>query len=102
MARWPDGWTHELDTLTVSAWRGAQKEKKQHANVIWQKTSGENKYCSELKLLDRDNPGVVVKVNGKQKGQLAFKYVKRDVAVDQATTWAKEMAAKKISEDAAK
>ena len=104
MARWPDGWSCELETLTVSAWRGQQKakERKGNANILWQTEVAKNKYSAELKLLDRDNPGVVVKVNGGQKCQLAFKIVDEKAAIEHAVKWAKEMAKKQMTgEDAA-
>eukprot|EP00959_Pyramimonas_sp_CCMP1952_P323057 6759860-Pyramimonas_sp.AAC.1 len=71
MAKWPGGWTCELEELTVSAWRGQQKaiSKEASTNILWQKIVGETKYAAELKMLDPGNPGVVVKVNGKQKCQ---------------------------------
>ena len=101
MARWPDDWTCELETLTVSAWRGQQtkSQRKGSDNILWQTKIGENKYQAELKQLDKDNPGVVVKVNGGQKCQLAFKIVEKNAAIQHAVKWAKEMAKKAMSGD---
>ena len=53
-------------------------------------------------MLDNDNPGVVVKVGGSQRVQLAFKVVPKDVACDSAVRWAKAMAAKKMNKEDAR
>eukprot|EP00959_Pyramimonas_sp_CCMP1952_P457138 9474372-Pyramimonas_sp.AAC.1 len=97
-AKWPDGYVSELSTLTVSAWRGMHVAAggKNSLKLLSAEGADGTTYLASLKQLDRDNPGVAVKVDGSQKAQLSFKAVPEGYARKYAVTWVKLLAANKM------
>ena len=90
-ARWSDGYTSEISAITVSAWRGrsvaSSGSKAKKANELLVIEAKGITYAAKLHQLDKNNPGVVVKIDGRQKAQLAFKYVPEAEAKKLVTQW---------------
>ena len=98
-AKWGDGYQSELTTLTVAAWNGRREsagKPKKSLKLFDEKLGDHGRVVAERKLLDNDNPGVVIKVNGSQKMQLSFKYVPQHDAEANAIAWAKAVVKGKI------
>eukprot|EP00959_Pyramimonas_sp_CCMP1952_P233821 4886188-Pyramimonas_sp.AAC.1 len=92
-AKWGDGYSSEITSLTVAAWRGREKQAassgKRRLKLFAGKMDDGTTVSAEKKQLDPNNPGVIIKVNGSQKVQLSFNYVPGAVACAQAVAWAK-------------
>ena len=98
-AKWADGYQAELTALTVSAWKGRREAAGKPMNKLKlydEKFGDHGRVTLERKLLDNDNPGVVIKVNGSQKMQLSFKHVPQTDAEANAMAWAKAVVKGKI------
>ena len=98
-AKWADGYQAELTALTVSAWKGRREAAGKPMNKLKlydEKFGDHGRVTLERKLLDNDNPGVVIKVNGSQKMQLSFKHVHQTDAEANAMAWAKAVVKGKI------
>ena len=98
-AKWADGYQAELTALTVSAWKGRREAAGKPMNKLKlydEKFGDHGRVTLERKLLDNDNPGVVIKVNGSQKMQLSFKHVPQADAEANAMAWAKAVVKGKI------
>ena len=89
--RFPDGEEYELVTCTVAAWNSTEAAEKK-TNLVWSDQYGSEKIAVLKKMLNANNPGVIISINGSQKVQVAIKDF--DGGVDEAAAWMKKHAIK--------
>ncbi|CAK0848033.1 unnamed protein product, partial [Prorocentrum cordatum] len=108
-ALWDDGYEAVLDTLSVSAWKGqqaaaeGQRGSASKSEALFSGTTTDGiKVVVVRKLLDPGNPGMVIKLNGSQKLQMAFKTLPEEECTEWMATVAGQLCHGSMTIDDAK
>ena len=105
-ARWDDGYEHELDSLTAAAWNGQDAAAADNDNSekgpVYSAMFGSIKIGVFRKMLDKNNPGMVIKFDNSQKLQMAYKVLPEQECGQWMTQVAKDICSGEITLEQAK